>query len=159
MKRAIQALALATLTILPLAGGAAEAGEAGKPATVAGHQPKGLMEAMGLSEAQREQLKAAREKHEGIAKPLRAKRKDLLEKLEAAVKAKAPDAEIKPLIDELAATQRAIQAENDAFNEARRGILTPTQAAKGILGMKAALLKRAGGRALDAGEALDELGN
>jgi len=89
-----------------------------------------LAEKLELTKDQEAKLNPLREKHQETLKTLFTERAGLLKDLKGLVEKKAKDAELTPKLTALDANWKAVQAENDSFNEANRAILTPMQQAK-----------------------------
>jgi Spy/CpxP family protein refolding chaperone len=89
-----------------------------------------LVKKLDLTKDQDEKLTALRTKHQEKLKALFEERKGLLKNLAGLVKSAAKDAELTPKLKALDANWKAIQSENDSFQDAGRKILTPMQQAK-----------------------------
>lgn len=92
-------------------------------------------EKLGITDEQAEKLKAAKKaKHEAL-KPLWEQSIESLKELRSQVENKASDEQIQVTLDKLTGIHKAIQTENEKFNNEAASFLTPTQRAKLMLVM------------------------
>lgn len=96
-----------------------------------------MKEKLGLTDAQATQLKDLFQKQREDTKPLRDQVKIDMDTLKQKVDTKASDSAVKGTLDALSADRKAMQSDREKFMEKIRTILTPTQQAKFVLGMKA----------------------
>lgn len=123
MKRimtAVTVLGLLSGALIPLAARAEKDGREGRP---------------GLSEEQKDKLKAAKRAHREAAAELRAKLGKTMRLLGDQVQDGADDKAIAATLDELAKTRKAMLAQREKFEAEAARILTPTQRAKKMLAM------------------------
>lgn len=124
MKRVLSfvtTLGLLAGAFVPLAARAEKGGRDGKP---------------GLSEEQKDKLKAAKRAHREAAAELRARLGKSMRRLGDQVQDGAKDEAIAATLDELAKTRKAMLAEREKFEAEAAKILTPTQRARKLLAMK-----------------------
>lgn len=140
MKRFLMA-AFAAALLVPCAGlsvraqGGPEGGEhAGPSPEMREKMAAKLKEKLGLSDEQSAKFKDAEKAHFAAMKPLHQKMKELMEKLHGQVEAKASDGDLTATLDALKAQRQSVMDEQEKFHAALRGILTPTQQAKFVLG-------------------------
>jgi Spy/CpxP family protein refolding chaperone len=88
---------------------------------------------LGLSDDQVNRLAQLQSEEKRQMKPLREQRVVLIAKLRNQIKNKADDAALKKTLDALADIRKAIKAGEEAFQESRFSILTPSQQAKMLL--------------------------
>ncbi len=119
-----------------------EAGPADAETLFKGGEGK-LKKWLDLSDEQLAKLKEERTKHQDFLKPLREKRRGLGVELLAQVKGEAGDAAIQVTLDSLKAAQKDIDSEKQRHGDALKSILSPTQQAKVVLGVAAAVMKHA----------------
>lgn len=124
----------------------APAGSDDKPAMGQGMDPDGGMmggehmdkmkEKLGLTDDQASKLKDLFKNQMEANKPLRDQMKIDMDTLQQKVDMKASDGDIKKLLDKLDGEQKQMQASRDKMKDQLRSILTPTQQAKMVLGMR-----------------------
>ncbi len=100
-----------------------------------GHLDK-LKEKLGLTNDQAAKLKDVFKSQMEANKPLRDQMKIDVDTLQQKVDAKASDADIKKLLDKLETDNKQMQAGREKMKDQLRAILTPTQQAKMVLGMR-----------------------
>jgi Spy/CpxP family protein refolding chaperone len=88
---------------------------------------------MDLSDGQKTKLKALHRTERDALTPLKDKQEDLAKKLRTQVDAKASDAVIQPILEELKSNQKAMRDQIEKFQTQRETILTPTQQAEMLL--------------------------
>ena len=95
-----------------------------------------LKEKLGLSDDQVSKLKDLFKSQGETMKPLRDQMKIDMDTLQQKVDTKASDGDVKKLLDKLEADQKEMQAGREKMKDQLRAILTPTQQAKMVLGMR-----------------------
>lgn len=91
---------------------------------------------LGLTDDQASKMKDLFKSQMEANKPLRDQMKIDMDTLQQKVDLKASDADIKKLLDKLDGEQKEMQASRDKMKDQMREILTPTQQAKMVLGMR-----------------------
>ena len=97
--------------------------------SVAGKAIK-MKEKLGLTDEQVTKLKALVESERAIVGPMVKQQLADLKTLGVKTKAKAPDAELSPILDKLESGHRSLQSERNKYVDQARAILNPTQQAK-----------------------------
>jgi len=87
------------------------------------------MQRLGLSDDQSAKFQAAMDKHQTALRTLQQQMRAQTQKLQGLVQSKAGDKEILSSLSALKSDQKAIQDENDKFDDSLAGFLTPTQRA------------------------------
>jgi Spy/CpxP family protein refolding chaperone len=95
-----------------------------------------MKEKLGLSDDQAAKLKDLFKSQMEANKPLRDQMKIDMDTLQQKVDMKASDGDIKKLLDKLDSENKEMQASRDKMKDQLRSILTPTQQAKMVLGMR-----------------------
>ena len=129
MKTIVLACALALL------GGGARAEEGGHEGPKGG-PAAGMKARLGLDDAQAGKVQQAFEAHKAALEPLRRQMRDATTTLRDQLKDKAPDEAIKQTLERLDTAQKLMHAERDKLKSALSSILTPTQQAKMLVGMR-----------------------
>jgi Spy/CpxP family protein refolding chaperone len=89
-----------------------------------------------LTDGQAGKLKDAMKAHGEAVRPLVQRMKDGVKKLGGQLKAKAPDSDIQASLDALKAARKTMSDEQEKFQDALAGFLTPTQRAKMLIGLE-----------------------
>ena len=92
-------------------------------------------EKLGLSDEQVSKLKDLFKSQMDIMKPLRDQMKIDMDTLQQKVDAKASDADLKKVLGTLSADRKNLDSARQKMEDQVRGILTPTQQAKFVLGL------------------------
>ncbi len=95
-----------------------------------------MKEKLGLADGQVSQLKGLFKSQGKTMKPLRDQLKIDMDTLQQKVDQKASDGDLRKLLDKLDAESREMQAGREKMKAQLRSILTPTQQAKFVLGMR-----------------------
>ena len=95
-----------------------------------------MKEKLGLSDDQAAKVKDLFKSRMEANKPLRDQMKIDVDTLQQKVDTKASDGDIKKLLDKLDSEQKQMQSSRDKMKDQLRSILTPTQQAKMVLGMR-----------------------
>jgi Spy/CpxP family protein refolding chaperone len=95
-----------------------------------------MKEKLGLTDDQVSKLKDLFKSQMEANKPLRDQMKIDVDTLQQKVDMKASDGDIKKLLDKLDAEQKQMQDSREKMKDQLRSILTPTQQAKMVLGMR-----------------------
>jgi len=95
-----------------------------------------MKEKLGLTDDQAAKLKDLFKGQMEANKPLRDQMKIDVDTLQQKVDMKASDGDIKKLLDKLDGEQKQMQASHEKMKDQLRSILTPTQQAKMVLGMR-----------------------
>lgn len=101
-----------------------------------GHMADRWKKKLGLNDSQVTQLKDAFKKQQEEVKPLRDQVKIDVDTLQQKIDTKASDSEVQKQLDALSADRVKMEAKRKKFEEQLKTILTPTQQAKFVLGMK-----------------------
>ena len=100
-----------------------------------GHLEK-MKEKLGLSDSQASKLKDFFKKQMEDMKPLRDQVKIDMDTLQQKVDTKASDGDVKKVLDALSADRKGMEAGRKKMEDQLKEILSPTQQAKFVLGMK-----------------------
>jgi Spy/CpxP family protein refolding chaperone len=120
---------------------AAMGGQGGDPDGMGGGMMGGgaerMKEKLGLSDSQATQLKTLFKKQMEGNKPLRDQMRIDMDTLQQRVDLKASDSDIKKLLDKLEAERKEMDSSREKMKDQLKTILSPTQQAKMVLGMRA----------------------
>jgi|GEM_PF-1664140 len=95
-----------------------------------------MKEKLSLTDSQVSQLKTLFKKQMENNKPLRDQERIDMDTLQQEVDANASDADIKKLLDKLDGERKTLQSSREKMTDQLRTILTPSQQAKMVLGMR-----------------------
>ncbi len=110
------------------------------------NQVEKMKEKLGLSDSQASKLKDLFKKQREDMTPLRDQMKIDMDTLQQKVDMKAPDSEIKKLLDKLDADRKGMESGREKMKDQLRAILSPTQQAKLVLGMRSKGMEMMGKR-------------